>query len=371
MTRDRAETPAADAKRGRAKPGLRRPIRVLALRDLDERSLLRSASGGAFAVLARATLASGGVVFGAEMCDDGLVRMTAVESEGELWRLQGSKYVQSAAGDAFRRCVTYLETGRDVLFSGLPCQVYALRGYVDSRCAAGGGRLLTCDLVCHGVTSPELLRLYLGWLEERVGAKPGTLSYTFRSKERPWGLHYQYSYVSRRNGKPRGCVGEFWEDPYYRAFLSGRYYRNSCYSCKFASPERPGDFTIGDYWGIERAHPAFYDERGVSLLMLNTPEATRFFGERCAATCAWVESTLELACAENSNLRHPSARTTEDEAAAERLREAVAAGDAELVFGRLLREPGAKGYLKSALPRGLVAMIQSLKAGCRRRRAGP
>ena len=348
------------------RPACHAPLRAIALRDLDAESLSRSASGGAFAVLARAMLARGGAVFGAELCDDNVARITCVEDASGLWRLQGSKYVQSSPGDSFERCREMLSSGRDVLFSGTPCQVFALRSHLARKGIGDApGGLVAVDLVCHGVTSPELFRLYVGWLERKVGAVPGTLRYTFRSKKAPWGLYYYYYYyyLTEKGQERREALGEAGEDPYYRAFLSAKYYRKSCYSCRFACAERAGDVTIGDYWGIERAHPDFYDKRGVSLVLLNTPAGVRFFDEECAGACEWIESDFESASAGNANLTHPSSRTPADEVLDARIRETVAAGDADLVFGRLLRERGWKAALKRALPDGVVKAIKQVRSG--------
>lgn len=338
------------------------PVRVLALRDKDYESLSRSASGGAFAVLARAMLARGGAVFGAELCEDNIVRITCVEDVSELWRLQGSKYVQCSPNGSFDHCRELLESGRDVLFSGTPCLVYALKSYLARKgLRACSGKLVTVDLVCHGVTSPELFRLYVAWLESKLKAVPGSLRYTFRSKNKPWGLYYYYYYTSAIDLKRKEAIGPYSDDPYYRAFLSGKYYRKSCYSCRFAQPERVGDITIGDYWGIENAHPDFYDARGVSLAMLNTPVGLRYFEEECADGCTWVESDLERASAENVNLLHPSRRAPEDEAAAAELYRAVASGDSDLIFGKFLRQRGIKGLLKDCLPHDWIECVRTLK----------
>ena len=342
---------------------LRPPLRVIALKDSDVKSLFRSASGGAFPVLARPILEDGGVVFGAEMLSGGVVRHVGITSVAELPRLQGSKYVQSDTAGTFGECANALLAGKPVLYSGTPCQIFALRSYLLSHGLGDSPDCLyTVDLICHGVTSPALFKLYIEWLEKKAGAVPGSLLYEFRSKRRGWGLYYYYyHYISKRTGREEGKLGLCDEDPYYTAFLSGKFYRGSCYSCRFACGRRVGDFTIGDYWGIEQAHPDFECKKGASVVLANTPKGMDFFSKRCENTCVLEESRLDLACCENHNLNMPSSRSEEDAELARRIEAAVRSGDANLVFGRILRVPfSAKRVMRGILPERIIITIKRI-----------
>lgn len=339
------------------------PLRVAALRDKDVVSLAKSASGGAFCVLARPVLKNGGVVFGSELLGGGVVRHIMVESVEDLPRIQGSKYVQSDVAGTFIQCLENLRCGRTVLYSGTPCQVYALRTYLASEGLDGEAldNLYTVDLVCHGVTSPALFRLYISWLEDCVGAIPGSLYYEFRSKKRGWGLNYYYYYTAKKNGKMYGKFGLCDDDPYYAAFLEGRLYRSACYSCRFACPERIGDFTIGDYWGIGSAHPEFDSKNGASLLLINSDKGLDYFSARCEDGCDLVESTIELASRENHNLVAPTCRKERDAEFSKAVSDAVRAGNADLVFRILLRRPfDLKRTVRKIFPRCVVSGVKRL-----------
>lgn len=109
-----------------------------------------STAGGVFPLLAEYILDEGGVVFGAALDQELRVRHIAVKDKAELPRLQGAKPVQSDLGDSFRRVRHYLDQGRRVLFSGTPCQVDGLYHFLGEH----PERLLTCDVVCSGVSSP-------------------------------------------------------------------------------------------------------------------------------------------------------------------------------------------------------------------------
>lgn len=55
--------------------------------------------------------------------------------------------------------------------------------------------------------------------------------------------------------------------------------RPCCYSCRFASTDRPGDITVGDFWGIERSHPELVNKKGVSLIFVNTEKGLNLFNQ--------------------------------------------------------------------------------------------
>ena len=72
--------------------------KVYASQRKDEKKILKSTSGGIFAVLAEKVLEKGGVVYGASMeLEEGklIVKHIGVEKVEELFKLQESQYVQS------------------------------------------------------------------------------------------------------------------------------------------------------------------------------------------------------------------------------------------------------------------------------------
>ena len=116
-----------------------------------------SASGGAAAVLARQVVESGGCAYGAAFTAPTTVELVRVNAPAQLPRLQGSKYVHAATGSAYRKVQADLKAGRQVLFTGTPCQVAGLYAYLGSDPPG----LTTCDLVCHGVPEADTLTAYL------------------------------------------------------------------------------------------------------------------------------------------------------------------------------------------------------------------
>lgn len=100
--------------------------------------LQQAASGGMFGALAEQFLNKGGCVCGSEMIfEQGHVnvRHVLIESQQDLKKLQGSKYVQSDTSKIFDSITSKLKEGREVLFSGTPCQVAAIKRLVGKKFA--------------------------------------------------------------------------------------------------------------------------------------------------------------------------------------------------------------------------------------------
>lgn len=262
----------------------------------DAEKLLQSTSGGLFAGLAERVLEDGGVVFGAAYDEELNVVQTVVESEGDLWRLKGSKYVESQTGDSFKKARELLESGRKVFYSGTPCQIAGLKKYLAKEYE----NLFTADLICHGVPSQKLWRKYLEWLGGRTGGR--IIYYGFRDKDvGGWSCGGKTKTKTKTKTIDGSC------DPYYASFLRGDTYRESCYSCPFSSMNRPGDVTLGDFWGIEKFHPEIDRTKGVSCVIVNSWKGMKLL-EDCSNKFHLIDSTLEEVSAGNKNLRHPSER---------------------------------------------------------------
>ena len=94
----------------------------------DGALLPRSSSGAIFPVLAAEIIRRGGLVFGAAFDESFDVVHTVAESMVEISALCSSKYVQGRVpSDCYAQVKAALAAGRWVYFSGLPCQVAALR----------------------------------------------------------------------------------------------------------------------------------------------------------------------------------------------------------------------------------------------------
>ena len=138
-------------------PEKQRPITAYAAWSIDSEDYQSSTSGAAASVLSRHVLEQGGVVYGCAMLRDIDVRHIRIDNVSDIKKLKGSKYVQSDLMDIFASLKTDVETGRQTLFIGTPCQVAAMKRLFKNQ----PDNLILVDLICHGVPSLELLRQHI------------------------------------------------------------------------------------------------------------------------------------------------------------------------------------------------------------------
>ena len=227
-----------------------------------------STAGGVFPLLAEYILESGGVVFGAAFDGSQHLRHTACFRKEELWRLRGAKYVQSDLEGVFREVRRWLDQ-RAVLFSGTPCQVDGLYRYLGGR----PENLTTCDLVCHGVPSPGVWEDMARSLEAR--RQQPLQAVRFRNKVAGW----KDSHFTAVYGDGTVDTAPLFRTEYGRAFGRALFLRPSCYRCPYASMTRVGDLTLGDFWGLRPDELPDQQEKGISLLLVNTPHGSHIFDQ--------------------------------------------------------------------------------------------
>ena len=250
-------------------PREQRPLpAAFAAWNRDEAVRRDSTSGGVFTALAEFVLEGGGVVFGAALDGRQHLRHTVCFRKEELWRLRGAKYVQSDLDGIFRMVRECLES-RPVLFSGTPCQVDGLYRFLGDR----PENLTTCDLVCHGVPSPGVWEDTVRYIERRKGR--GLQAVRFRNKVTGWkDSHFTAVYDD-------GAVDSapLFRTEYGHAFGRSLFLRPSCYRCPYASMTRPGDFTLGDFWGLRPDELPEQQRWGVGLLLVNTAHGSHVFDQ--------------------------------------------------------------------------------------------
>lgn len=278
-----------------AKPEKKQPLGCYASYCKDEEIRSESSSGGIFTVLAAAVIAEGGVVFGARFDKDWSVRHDYTDTLDGIAEFRGSKYLQSSIGDSYLKVREFLRQGRKVLFSGTPCQVAGLHGYLRRPY----DNLLTVDFVCHGVPSPKVWNEYLKTLLRTKCAEAGKNSeslslktiplvgISFRDKELGWkkyGMRLKMSPF--RGDKNTECAlstndifQPFTENPYMKVFLSNLSLRPSCYACPSKGFTSGADITLGDFWGIEHTDPAIDDDRGMSVLFIHNDAVRQMLEE--------------------------------------------------------------------------------------------
>jgi len=68
-----------------------------------------------------------------------------------------------------------------------------------------------------------------------------------------------------------------YQNTFFKGFLRNLFLRPSCYKCPVRSFKSKSDITIGDYWGIQNILPEFDDDKGVSLVMINTEKGKEIY----------------------------------------------------------------------------------------------
>lgn len=249
----------------------RRPRNVYAAMAKDEALRLASSSGGVFSLLANDVLSKGGVVFGAAFDhNDWHVFHKFVENKTDLSELRGSKYLQSDIGGCYRQVKAFLDAGRLVLFSGTPCQIAALNKFLALQKGTSFDNLLLVDVVCHAVPSPLAWRRYL---EKRMDGFGKISSISFRSKNFGW-KKFSLSIVFANEKEYLSALND---DPFMRGFLVELCNRPSCHNCPCKNLRSGSDVTIADFWGVDTQLPGMDDDKGTSLVLVNTEKGAESF----------------------------------------------------------------------------------------------
>lgn len=276
------------------------PLKVYAAKNRDEEVRKQSSSGGIFTLLAESVIREGGVVFGARFDADWNVVHDWTDSIDGIAAFRGSKYVQSIIGEAYREAKEFLLQGRNVLFTGTPCQIAGLKNYLCKEY----DNLLTVDVICHGVPSPLVWQKYLHETMEHLRAErdggkdtvslsmdelPVITGISFRDKANSWerygfNLSYATSVAAADNtvstsmsGNKRVFLQSAGDNVFMHSFLSHLNLRPSCYQCPSKSGKSGSDITIADFWGIEKYNANFTDDKGTSAVLLNTKKGHIFF----------------------------------------------------------------------------------------------
>ena len=314
----------------------------------DSSVLEKSTSGGAFTALADTIFSQGGVVYGAAMLNDMQVKHIRTENRTAFAELRSSKYLQSDTGTTYQMVEQDLKQGKVVLYSGTPCQIDGLKCFLRKEYE----NLYTADIVCHGVGSQAYFDRYMEFAKERYGK---IKALRFRSKEYAGWSCGGVVVVGTSNSEKKIPYRDF-DNYYYSYFLSGDIYRKCCYSCKYANTKRVGDFSLGDYWGVEALNLPLQTENGCSLLLVNNERAKKLL--ETVVDLDKVETTIEQAAHCNKQLNEPSRLP---ESRQKRIEEYVSMNGQQIqkMYLKTHRKTVVKGKMKALMPYKLKLLIRS------------
>lgn len=266
------------------------PITCYAGWSLDAKDRATSTSGGIASVLSTYILEQDGTAYGSTNHGSDIYH-TRISDKVDLYRLKGSKYVQSTISvSLFREVRKDLIEGRKVVFFGTPCQIAGIRNYLD--CTKANRNIILVDIICHGTPSQKMLHDHINTITDisNVG------QVTFRD---PKGY---YMTLKDKDGKTI-YRKRFPDDYYMNGFQYALFYRPSCYQCRYACKERISDITIGDFWGLGTTK---YSKEKVSSILCNTPQGKAIIEELGKDRLFLEKRSIEEAVNGNAQLQNPS-----------------------------------------------------------------
>lgn len=220
----------------------------------------KSASGGAFITIAKHYIENlHGIVYGCVLDKDMTCHHAEATDMVGLYPMQNSKYIQSDAHTCYPQAKKRLEEGKNVLFTGTPCQVAALKAFLGKEYE----KLLTVEVICHGVPNQRFWKRYI----ENISKEGNIQSYTFRNRANRATQEATQEATLEVDGMIKHVYSR--KDPYYGPFVKCESYRPSCYYCQYACKKRQADITIGDC-DSHRKYPDFYPLEEKSSVLLNT-----------------------------------------------------------------------------------------------------
>ena len=241
----------------------RTPQNVYAAKNPNETIRMNSSSGGIFTILAEQIINSEGVVFGACWDDEWNIKHDYAECIDDLAKFRSSKYLQSVIGDTYIKTEQFLKAGRKVMFTGTPCQIAGLKHFLRKEY----DNLLAVEVICHSVPSPGVWQQYLTEKLQTIGWNKSDIRHiSFRSKATGW---KGYSFmIENKDGNVFSELGS--KNAFMRGFLANLYTRPSCQKCPAKQLKSGSDITLGDFWGINSLMPEIDDDKGVSVVIVNT-----------------------------------------------------------------------------------------------------
>ena len=248
------------------------PIECYAAWTEDKDKRRKCASGGIATILSEYVINKlNGVVYGTRYNEKLNPICCRIDNINDLEYLKGSKYVQSHIGSIYKQVRNDLKKNIFVLFIGTPCQIAGLKSFINFDYE----NLVTCDLICHGVSPASYLEDEIIYLKKRYKINEIT-DCRFRGND---GKNFKFSlWKEERNEYVRNEYSQY----YFSAFLKAISLHESCYNCKYARSQRISDITIGDFLGIGKTIPFHHNKTNVSVTILNTVKSILLWKNVCA-----------------------------------------------------------------------------------------
>lgn len=227
----------------------------------------RSSSGGFCAELARYAERNSGVVYGGAFSKD--FRKVVTTKVGTL-----EEYMSKLSQSKYSFCLLpklsevrdEVNSGRNVVFIGSPCQIFALRLFmkdIPENC-------ILVDFRCRGYSNPKILSDFVDKAQKDGGEISSILFRHRHSVKNVW--------VNFSSGKAL----DYGSSMFSRHVHDVKNHIPGCGTCRF----RHGliscsDITVGDFWDNARNKlklgREFTPERGCNIVCINTEKGRRMF----------------------------------------------------------------------------------------------
>lgn len=240
----------------------------------DDKERRESTSGGAASAMSLWAIRNGYYVCGARFDNDWNLLHEVSNDAAIISGFRGSKYLKSSTVGVFRTIKSVISEGKNVLFTGTPCQCDAISHYLNN---AEKSHLITVSILCHGVNSALVWNDYVKYLEKIAHSQ--LVEYNFRSKSKGWrqdrgGGGKLRVYKKMANGKE--CDVPSWRNLFHCWFGCHYILRPSCFHCPYRVKQRTSDITVGDFWGVSKVLPELESEKGVSVVITSTEKGEQY-----------------------------------------------------------------------------------------------
>ena len=265
---------------------------------ISERTL--SASGGIAALMYKHIIEKcKGVAYGVTWNEKIEPHFTRMDNMSEVDNFKGSKYVQAFVDNSYRSVKSDLLKDKWVLFIGTPCQIAGLRSFLHRDYE----KLLTCDLLCHGVPPYDYLKQELSSITHVDMSV--VQNCRFRGNDR-----YNYWLTLWDKDRKMLYAKRGIQSPYLLGFLVSLTLRESCYKCPYASKYRVADITIGDFIGLKEMRNPIDKLQNPSVCVPITPKGMTFWKSLCESypDLHYEKYPYEVAVSYGPSFRHPAMR---------------------------------------------------------------
>lgn len=237
---------------------------TFAVQIKDKESLKKSSSGGFFYEIATNFINNGGYVAGCIWNKEMMPMHILSNKLDDIKQMQGSKYVQSNLSNVFKE-IKEIVNDNKVMFVGTPCQVKAIKSFINND------NLVTISLICEGVPSRKVWKLYKDSLEK--SQKSELVKVNFRNKDNCGWKMPDSVYVFGNSKEIKKL--SFNLDNYVSSFIEGLIMNEKCYDCKFKGNNNLGDIIIGDFWKVPDNFFGNQTKNGVSAIIIKTKKGEK------------------------------------------------------------------------------------------------